>query len=73
MNVHPHPGPLPQERENRHPFSRRTSMYFAANDPGSATAIKTNKFSRDTAWLSLSPGERVGVRAGIGSNSIFLA
>ena len=33
-----------------------------------ATAYQTHKFSSDVALLSLSPGERAGVRAGVNSN-----
>ena len=76
IDVRPHPGPLPQERENYRPLSRKTNMLcsakqFVANEQGAAMATKTNKFSRDAALLPLSPGERAGVRASVGSNSIF--
>ena len=78
MNARPHPGPLPQERENYRPLSRKTNVLcsakkFVANEQGAAMATKTNKFSRDAALLPLSPGERAGVRASVGSNSFFSA
>ena len=64
----PHPGPLPQERENCVPrvdwandFSNRTRA--ETNGRKAATATLTDKFSRNATMSSLSPGERAGVRA----------
>ena len=73
MNVRPHPDPLPQERENH---LRRTGDASAPVDlrhpqvdsKKTATAYQTHKFSSNVALLSLSPGERAGVRASVNSN-----
>ncbi len=77
-NVRPHPGPLPQERENYRPFSNKanrlcSAKQFVANEQSTAVAIHTNKFSRNGTSLSLSRGERAGVRASVGSNIFFSA
>ena len=77
MNVRPHPGPLPQERENRRPLSRKPTalhavMRFAATEPGVAIATKPNEFSSDVAPLTLSSGERAGVRASVGLIALLL-
>ncbi len=70
MNVRPHPGPLPQERENYLPHfddahALGGRVPFAANDLAAACAIATNKFHIDAVWFTLSPGERAGVRASV--------
>jgi hypothetical protein len=67
-NARPHPGPLPQERENRATvadvtervqlFKRTKTMWSEA-----ALADGTPEFARRTNVCSLSPGERVRVRA----------
>ena len=56
MNVHPHPGPLPQEREkrllHRGEASARTDLAsFPKNDTHSPTATPTNHFPTDVAML----------------------
>ena len=56
-NDHPHPGPLPQEREKR-------SLSFVLDqrlDYADALPIKVEWLKR----RSLSPGERAGVRASV--------
>jgi hypothetical protein len=73
MNVRPHPGPLPQERENRLQWAGDASMtvdlrHHQADSQKMATAYQTHKFSSDVALLTLSQGERAGVRASVNSN-----
>ena len=67
------PGPLPQERENRrlslceanrHGFRMPEERTFR----NAATAKTTDEFSMAAPLLSLSPGERVGVRASVHTN-----
>ena len=70
MNVRPHPGPLPQEREKRSPRlggadAPGCRAVFPANDEAAAIATVTNEFSNNAASLPLSPGERAGVRASV--------
>ena len=70
VNARPHPGPLPQERENRSPMSGDTDALSFPNScetkAREATIAKaTSRFSDATALLSLSPGERAGVRASV--------
>jgi hypothetical protein len=72
MDVRPHPGPLPQERESRRPrlasFDALESIRFVrAGIKKAVTATLTVKFSRGFDSLSLSRGERAGVRAGVTS------
>jgi hypothetical protein len=73
MNVRPHPGPLPQERENRVQRAGDADMpidlrHLQVDGRKPPTAYRTHKFSSDVALLSLSPGERAGVRANVNSN-----
>ncbi len=68
MNTRPHPGLLPQEKENRSPrFGDADApgyrAAFSANGPKAAMTRKTSEFSRDVHCCSLSPGERARVRA----------
>jgi hypothetical protein len=77
MDARPHPGPLPQERENRRPHSRETTAHrsvtrLAGTEPGVAKATKPDEFSSDAAWLTLSQGERAGMRASVGLISLLL-
>jgi hypothetical protein len=70
MNARPHPGPLPQERENHLPASGKAtvlgpSISFHAKKKAAAIATAANEFWSDVERLSLSPGERVGVRASV--------
>ena len=69
-DVRPHPGPLPQERGNRSP------RFVGAGAPGFRLAVSANEQQAETARAaskdhqsadacSLSPGERVRVRAGV--------
>ena len=78
MNVRPHPGPLPQERENRLQWAGDASVpvdlrHLQVDSQKTATAYQTHKFSSGVALLSLSPGERAGVRASMNSNLDSLA
>jgi hypothetical protein len=73
MNVRPHPGPLPQEREKRPPrvgatdaLGRRSIFRERLNQAAIATV--TPKLSCDAPTLSLSPGEKAGVRASVNTN-----
>ena len=61
LYVHPHPSPLPQERENRSPVSpiaetvNRSVRFDAAAKPAAIT-IATSKFSSDARLVSPLPG-----------------
>jgi hypothetical protein len=73
MNVHPHPDPLPQERENRLQRAGGANVLGDLRHPQvdnqkTVAANQIYKFSSKVALLSLSPGERVGVRASVNSN-----
>ena len=57
--VRPHPGPLPQERENRMSLPRQSTTVV---DPSVLESVGTDD------GCSLSPGERVRVRAEVGQN-----
>ncbi len=50
----------------------RSVTRFAANEPGVAIATQPNEFSSDAAILTLSPGERAGVRASVCLISLLL-
>jgi len=68
--VRPHPGPLPQERGKYRPLSRETTALgsvtlVAANEQGVMVATKPIECSGGASLLSLSLGERAGVRASI--------
>jgi hypothetical protein len=70
MNVRPHPGPLPQERENRLQRAGDASMPVDLRHPQAdyqktAAAYQKHEFSGNVASPSLFPGERAGVRAGV--------
>ena len=70
MNDRPHPGPLPQERENRPPASGESSrcdgsIRFHTKTRAAEIAIEPDEFSSLDQPLSLSPGERAGVRANV--------
>ena len=72
-NVRPHPGPLPQERENHSPrldTSNATSapVAQAPNNETVATVPQTSEQPARAASFSLSPGERAGVRASVPTN-----
>ena len=76
-NDRPHPGPLPQEREKHSPRLGHADapgcrVIFSAKDEQAAITIATDELSNAVAPLSLSPGERAGVRAGVPpTNSTF--
>ena len=66
----PHPGPLPQEREDRSPRFGDAEVAacratFSTNAEVGAVAPKMNELSSTGRKLSLSPRERVGVRASV--------
>jgi hypothetical protein len=66
----PHSGPLPQERGNRsqrfgEAGATACRTAFSTNDEGAAMAPKANELSSTGRKLSLSPGERAGVRASL--------
>jgi len=69
LKFRPHPGPLPQERENRSAASvcaktvRLGKLFFSAHHGNAAAASGDIKLSNCDASLTLSPGERAGVRA----------
>jgi hydrogenase maturation protein HypF len=62
--VRPHPGPLPQERENHPPIPRET-----ATDNGSTEVEQIGMHE----GCSLSPGERVRARASVEQNHSLVA
>jgi hydrogenase maturation protein HypF len=62
--VRPRPGPLPQERENHLPLDRES---VTAGHPGEVKQIEAHGVG------SLSPGERVRVRAGVEHNCLWVA
>ena len=73
-DVRPHPGPLPRERENRSP--RFEPCPYAGLSCVSRPIIRNRSRRRRSLKLSsnaprrtLFPGERVGVRASVTSNS----
>jgi len=86
MNNRPHPGPLPhppplcfgamQERENYSPplrdaNTRINPARFLVINRGAAIATRSNKIQNRAETLSLSPGERAGVRAVVHTNYSF--
>ena len=48
-------------------------MKLIFHPPGAATATATKDFSRDAGRRSLSPGERVGVRASVATHFLLAA
>ena len=75
MNDRPHPGLLPQEKENRSPVSGNADApgcraAFSANDKAMVMTRRTSMLSRDADWPTLSSGERAGVRASQTTNFI---
>jgi len=75
VDARPHPGPLPQERVNRSPFSGDKNASgvpsrFGASLSEAAVATVLENFSNAAPALPLSPGERAGVRASVSSDSI---
>jgi hypothetical protein len=49
----------------------RVILCLTANDTESATAIRIKKLSSTAIMLTLSPGERAGVRASVNQSSPF--
>src|SRR6185436_10623355 len=75
MLARPHPGPLPEEREKHSPvlwLNNRAWLSCASEtkDKEAGTAIVTSEFSSTVPTLSLSSGERVGVRASVAAFQI---
>jgi parallel beta-helix repeat protein len=74
LNARPHPGPLPQEREKgitRSHYALDSRAIAAASSPFADKRINQQNApisSKDGEGFSLSPGERVGVRAGVSSD-----
>jgi hypothetical protein len=71
--VRPHPGPLPQERENRSAVAgatERVQLFTRSKTKWSEAefADVTHEFARRTDTCPLSPGERVRVRASVQPN-----
>jgi hypothetical protein len=67
----PHPGLLPQEKENHLPHFGEVqlsglAMRFSGASQAAATEIAIQKFTTSANALSLSPGQRAGVRASVG-------
>jgi hypothetical protein len=74
LNTRPHPGPLPQERESYSPRSGYANALdcraaFSAKDTTAVTSKGTSGLARDMCGCSLSPGERVRVRASVNLTS----
>ncbi len=72
-DARPHPGPLPQEREKRTPRHSTWNVVDLRAAVGTerrlaANATESNARFGDVTSLSLSPGERAGVRAGVSAN-----
>jgi len=70
VDAHPHPCPLPQERENGSPLSAATIVLGSptrteAHLRKTATANKTYETPEERELFPLSPGERAGVRADV--------
>ncbi len=70
LSVHPHPGPLPQERENSPPplgeaDTPSASVRSLSNVVSAVSAQRASESSTSTDSPSLSPGERAGVRASV--------
>jgi hypothetical protein len=64
VHVRPHPGPLPQERENHSAVAgefghAQFAMRFLANSKVVKTAQETSELPESADSCSLSPGERV--------------
>src|SRR5450759_3501067 len=73
-DIRPHPGPLPQERENHSPrFEQyqyaRLSYVLQPMTQNQRRQWRAKELSSDVTLLTLSPGERAGVRAGVKQNS----
>jgi len=78
INARPHPCPLPRERENRPQITGATNIpckqaRLEAKGIETVIAQWTNELSNNAAWLTLSPGERAGVRASVDFISISCA
>jgi hypothetical protein len=74
LNVRPHPGPLPQEREKRSAVAGEAGLYQlfvrrSINSTDAAKARRSSKFYETVHCCPLSPGERVRVRASVNAFS----
>src|SRR6266496_4380221 len=75
--VRPHPGPLPQERENHSPVAGEFGCVRIIERPtlnSNETEMERRaaEFYKSADVPSLSPGERAGVRASVTSIAILL-
>ena len=78
MNVRPHPGPLPQEREKIIPSASASNrlgdqILVAVNHLVRVVATRACELSSGVTSLSLSPGERAGVRASVNKPQHFVS
>jgi len=69
-NIRPHPGPLPQERENRSTVAGergRTQLFECSKTKWREAEFPqvTHEFASRTDTCSLSSGERVRVKASV--------
>jgi len=69
-NARPHPGPLPQEREDRSLINGSSSVVldcvrFSKTASKATTALCVHEISEAFRTFTLSPGERVGVRVSV--------
>ena len=72
-DARPHPGPLPQEREKLSPRVGGADALgfrpaYLTNDRKPALAVATSELHERADGCSLSPGERVRVRASVITN-----
>jgi uncharacterized protein len=77
VNTRPHPGPLPQERENHSAvaseFARARFVVCPQTKSEKAViARESSEYHEVSESCSLSPGERVRVRASVNTNFIFV-
>ena len=77
FDARPHPSPLPQEREERSTTASKSrrgqiAVSFNPSSRGAAKARVTLKAYENVHCYSLSPGERVRVRAGFVTNQADL-
>jgi hypothetical protein len=75
-NVRPHPGPLPQEREKRSALSGSAgpvwcSLRLVSLINKAAIATREQRFHKGRSSVTLSSGERAGVRASVPQTNSF--
>src|SRR5687768_12190363 len=76
-NARPHPGPLPQERENTLTLTTGSNgfpapAWFVSRPKPETNAVKIADWSPSPRTLTLSRGERARVRASHFPESLFL-